>query len=251
MKVAFIMDPGNQDGSYGGAELTMKEFSLAAPEGVEFDKDDPDVFIVGNCTTVPADIIEKFEGKRVVRYWNDVDPHSDPELRAWFLENATNIFTSPLHLERFPFEVHGCPSLVPPPVDLEAFRPSRQVKRNTERKGAVAIGAYQNPGKGGQAITEWGRENEGIDVYGTGMYAPAGDYKGPIAYTDVPKTLWQYETFVHLPFALEPFGRAVVEAWAAGCELVVNKNVGALHWIQNEPEKLESAAEDFWKLVVG
>lgn len=243
------MDQGNQDGSVGGAELTMREFAQAAPDGVEvITEGEPDVFVVGNCVTIAPAIIEQFEGKRVVRYFNDVDPHSDPELRSWFLENATCVFTSPLHLERFPFEVDG-PLLVPPPVDLGAFRPTRQVKRNTERKGAVAIGAYQNAGKGGQAITEWGRENGGIDVYGTGGYIPAGDYHGPLDYRDIPKTLWRYKTFVHLPFALEPFGRAVVEAWAAGCELVVNKNVGALHWIQNEPEKLETAAADFWEIV--
>lgn len=250
MRVAFVMDRGNEDGTYGGAELTMREFAEAAPDDVEIVTDEPDAYIIGNCVTVPASIIDKLDGKRVIRYFNDVDPHSDPELRSWLLENATCVFTSPLHVERFPFEVRSS-FLVPPAVDLEAFRPSRQVRRNTEREGAVAIGAYQNPGKGGQAISEWGRENGGIDVYGTGRFIPAGDYKGPLAYADVPKTLWGYETFVHLPQATEPFGRAVVEAWAAGCELVVNRNIGALHWIENEPEALETAAEDFWSVVKG
>jgi glycosyltransferase involved in cell wall biosynthesis len=54
---------------------------------------------------------------------------------------------------------------------------------------------------------------------------------------------------VFLPSGLEPFCRTVAEAWAAGCEVVTNRLVGALHWIENEPEKLESAAADFWEVV--
>lgn len=249
MRVCFLADAGNLDGTLGGAELTMKEFRLAAPEDVEIVTHDADTYVVGNCTSYDRTLIEELEGKRVFRYFNDVDPHSDPELRSWFLDNATCIFTSPLHVERFPFEVAE-PIVVPPPVDLEAFKPTRQVRRNTERKGAVAIGAYQNPGKGGRALAEWARQND-LDIYGTGQFIPAANYIGLLAYTDVPKTLWRYKTFVHLPLDLEPFGRAVVEAWAAGCELVVNANIGAVHWIQNEPEKLTTAAEDFWGIVRG
>ena len=41
---------------------------------------------------------------------------------------------------------------------------------------------------------------------------------------------------------------AVVEAWASGCELIVNGNVGALHWL-SDVGALESAARDYWALV--
>ena len=250
VKVCFLADTGNLDGTLGGAELTMREFRLAAPEDVELvELPDAETVIVGNCTAFDRSLIEHLEGKRVVRYFNDVDPNSDPVLRQWFIDNATCLFTSPLHVKRFPYEVDG--ATVPPPIDLARFRPTRQVKKHTERKGAVAIGAYQNPGKGAMGLTEWARENGGLDVYGTGQFIPNANYLGPLDYTDVPKTLWQYETFVHLPTDLEPFGRAVVEAWAAGCQLVVNGNVGAVHWIQNEPEKLETAGEDFWRVVTG
>ena len=63
-----------------------------------------------------------------------------------------------------------------------------------------------------------------------------------------PEILGRYERFVFLPTTVEPFGRAVVEAWAAGCELIVNRNVGALHWLEN-PAGLRTAAADFWSLV--
>jgi hypothetical protein len=39
----------------------------------------------------------------------------------------------------------------------------------------------------------------------------------------MPALLAQYETFVFLPTVIEPFGRLVAEAWAAGCELVVER----------------------------
>ncbi len=249
MRVAFLYDAGNEDGTLGGAELTMREFALAAPDGVRLVTEEPDAYVVGNCTSFGPELIERLDGHRVIRYFNDVDPHSDSRLRRWLLKNAVCIFTSPLHAERFPHELQMDPVLVPPAVDLDAFRPTRQVDRNTERNGAVAIGAYQNAGKGGQALGEWAQHNGGLDIYGTGLYLPGVYHRGALDYTDVPKTLWRYETFVHLPSDLEPFGRAVVEAWAAGCELVVNGNVGAVHWIREEPEKLETAAEDFWSVV--
>lgn len=252
MRAAFVFDAGNLDGTLGGAELTMMGFRNEAPSSVELvnEPSEADVVIVGNCVTFDRGLIDSISHAEVVRYWNDVDPNSDPVLRQWLLDEARCIFTSPLHVSRFPYECRWDHFTIPPALDLARFRPSRQVKRNTERKGAVAIGAYQNPGKGAMGLTEWARENGGLDVYGTGQFIPNANYLGPLDYTDVPKTLWQYETFVHLPTDLEPFGRAVVEAWAAGCQLVVNGNVGAVHWIQNEPEKLETAGEDFWRVVL-
>jgi hypothetical protein len=42
----------------------------------------------------------------------------------------------------------------------------------------------------------------------------------------------------------------VAEAWAAGCAIVTNELVGAGYWIQENPEAIETAAEDFWKVVL-
>jgi glycosyltransferase involved in cell wall biosynthesis len=66
----------------------------------------------------------------------------------------------------------------------------------------------------------------------------------------MPALLARYETFVFLPTVIEPFGRLVAEAWAAGCRIVTNDLVGAKYWIQNDPDAIETAAEDFWKLVL-
>ena len=65
----------------------------------------------------------------------------------------------------------------------------------------------------------------------------------------MPDLLARYETFVYLPAQLEPFCRMVAEADAAGCAVVTNRLVGALHWLEHDRGALETAAHDFWKLV--
>jgi len=42
----------------------------------------------------------------------------------------------------------------------------------------------------------------------------------------------------------------VVEAHAAGCSIITNSLVGSRHWIREEPDKLETAGEDFWRVVL-
>jgi glycosyltransferase involved in cell wall biosynthesis len=103
-------------------------------------------------------------------------------------------------------------------------------------------------GKGVQLLAEY---PEPVDVYSSAPIASEGSVRYRGATEDVAKTLAQYERFVFLPTVIEPFGRAVVEAWAAGLEIITNRNVGALHWIRNDPEALETAAEDFWAYVTG
>lgn len=250
MKVAFVQD---DPGYIGGAELTMREFALAAPDGVDLvPLEESEAVVVGNCVGFDSDLIVALDGKRVVRYFNDQDPHSMPAVRDWLLENAECVFTSPLHAERFPWGIPGRFHIIPPPIDLDAFRPPRQATRNGGREGTVAIGVWQNEGKGQQLLLEWSEQNGSVDVYGSGAFTPHGpnlNVLGQLPPDRVAQTLWKYERFVHLPSVIEPFGRAVVEAWASGCDLVLNGLVGARHWIQEKPEKLTTAAEDFWRLV--
>jgi glycosyltransferase involved in cell wall biosynthesis len=254
VRVGWLSD----DSTYiGGAELTQAEFAATAPKGVGVVEVAPDqlevlrgcdVVCVFNSVTYPADTTRALTGKRVVRYWNDVAPHGNPDLTRWLVANADNVFTSPLHLERFPWINGTEPSthLIPPPVDLGPFREA--FKRQQERAGAVAVGPWMNPGKSPHLAAEWA-QNAGvpIDFYGAGPFAPLGSK--PLNYEQVPEVLARYETFVHLPSVLEPFGRTVVEAWAAGCQVVVNRLVGARWWIEENPDGLETAAQDFWTLV--
>jgi glycosyltransferase involved in cell wall biosynthesis len=135
--------------------------------------------------------------------------------------------------------------LVPPAIPLARYASSAKRPR-----GACWLGSGQHAGKGVLQACEWAQENEPIDFWGPVALAetPWARVKGPVPHDHVPTILRLYKRFVFLPTATEPFGRAVAEAWAAGCELIVNRNVGALHWLER-PEKIESAGEDFWRLV--
>jgi hypothetical protein len=67
----------------------------------------------------------------------------------------------------------------------------------------------------------------------------------------MPELLAGYRWLVHAMGrgGYEPFGRIVVEAWAAGCQLAVGEDTGALWWIENDPGALDDPAGRFWQHV--
>lgn len=81
------------------------------------------------------------------------------------------------------------------------------------------------------------------------MVKELGQYCGKVEPENVYKILGEYETFVFLPDDIEPYGRTVIEAWLAGCELVINGNVGAAWWIDHEPDAVERGSELFWEQI--
>jgi glycosyltransferase involved in cell wall biosynthesis len=137
--------------------------------------------------------------------------------------------------------------LIPPAIDLGRFEEAAS-RVNGDRRGAVCVASWRNVGKGQRNIMEWAAENGGVDIYGGGFLAPQGSREIP--YAQMPDLLAHYERFVFLPTVLEPFGRVVAEAWAAGCEVVTNRLVGAGYWLENEPEAIERAGERFWNVVL-
>jgi glycosyltransferase involved in cell wall biosynthesis len=255
MKVGWLVG----DPSYvGGAELTAAEFRLAAPEGVEVVNCPPggvvecDRYVAHNVYPYKLDDLHRLSSRPVIKYQHDTWPHGAQDVRRFLLKRAKMIFCSPLQKGRFPWPHKDEGVCIPPAVDLDRFKtPSRQVNR--QKEGAVAVAQWRNAGKGQQNVVEWSEKNGLLNVYGPGPFIPIGpniDYRGELQYTDIPRILWQYETFVHLPTSLEPFGRAVAEAHAAKCKLIVNNLVGARYWIEQEPDKIKTAAEDFWRVVL-
>lgn len=250
MKVGWLHDGGNADGTQGGAELTQAEFKAAAPDGVEI-VDCPtggvveglDRYVVHNCVTYRPEDVWPIEG-RAVKYLHDVWPHGDLSVKASLLKSAKLVCCSPLQRDRLGLSEAEA---IPPPVDLARFRAAAR-ENGSERRGAIAVGPWMNHGKAPHLAAEWAKGNGGLDFVGGGPLAPAGSFQVP--YESMPALFTKYRTFVHLPTVLEPFGRTVVEAWAAGCQIVTNRLVGARWWIEEQPEALETAAEDFWKLVL-
>lgn len=252
MNVAIAFDDGNRDGTQGGAELAMIAFAKQRPEEVQItDAEQAEVLIIGNCTSFEPDLAESFEG-RIIRFHHDLARHEDERLRQILEERAEHIFTSPLHVEQYEWE--GDYKLIPPTPDLGRFKPNRQRRRQGKREGVVSVGAWQAPNKGGHLVSRVAMEqNLTIHAYGFGPYPPAGEnieFHGEIDPTNLPAVLWSYEQFVYLPFAPEPFGRCVAEAYAAECDVLTNDLVGAKWWIENKPEALFTANDDFWKILL-
>jgi glycosyltransferase involved in cell wall biosynthesis len=124
------------------------------------------------------------------------------------------------------------------------------VERGEDRAGNVCVASWRNLGKAPQQAAAWGAENGGVEFFGEGQFGPPGAV--PVAYERMPELLARYETFVFLPTVLEPFGRLVAEAYAAGCEIVTNGLVGARQWIAQDPElhAVRTAAFDFWAALL-
>lgn len=260
MRVAWLAD---QHEPAGGAELTHAEFRAAAPAGVDVLDRPPgaleqlascDVACLHNTITYPPETVAALAGKPTLRYWHDLarpGTPADGALLRWAVEHATNVFTSPLHRERFAHTIAGETPLVPPAIALTRYT-SGAAKRKRPR-GACWLGSGQHAGKGLLQACEWAEANEPVDFWGHVALpeTPRVRVKGPVPPEHVPTILRLYERFVFLPTHTEPFGRAVAEAWASGCELVVNRNVGALHWLERDPDALTTAPGDFWRLVEG
>jgi hypothetical protein len=247
-RVGWLAD---EAGYVGGAELTTAEFRNAAPEGVEIVDCPPgsinrrlDAYVIQNCVLYDEHELSKLPADRpVFKYWHDVGPHLQPGVRDLLDQQAMHICCSPVQAEYM-----GLKALhIPPPVDLARFEEAA-AGVNGSRAGAVSVGQWRNYGKAPHRAAEWGAQHGGVDFYGTGVFAPRGSKE--VAYDDMPALLAQYRTFVHLPVVIEPFGRLIAEAWAAGCEVVTNNLVGAKWWITENPDGLYTAGEDFWKVVL-
>jgi hypothetical protein len=234
----------------GGAELTQQEFRAVCPAGVELVDCPPgqiaagcDRYIIHNHITYTLEDIKAATAAPAFRYWNDIGSWYDDEVRAWLDANTQPICCSPLQADYMGFEDA---ILIPPPIQLGLFYAAAE-RVNGNRSGAVSVGSWRNRGKGAHRAQQWADGNDDIDFYGGGTFAPPSSRE--IAYQGMPAVLARYRTFVYLPEVIEPFGRCVAEAWAAGCELVINGLVGAKYWIEQEPDKLATAARDFWEVV--
>jgi hypothetical protein len=245
-RVGWLADKA---GYVGGAELTTAEHRAAAPEGVEIVDCPPgavvkglDAYVIENCVLYTPKDLERTSGL-VVKYWHDVGPHVQPGVREWLDECALNVCCSPVQAEYMGLK----PRCIPPPLDLARFEQAA-AEVNGSRNGAVSVGQWRNYGKAPHRAAEWAEAHGGIDFFGTGVFAPRGSKE--VAYDDMPALLARYETFVHLPIVIEPFGRLVAEAHAAGCRVVTNNLVGALYWITEKPDALYTAGDDFWRTVL-
>lgn len=246
MKVGWLADAG---GIIGGAERTQAEFRRAAPDGVEIVDCPPgdvkpgcDVYAIHNCVMYRFKELEAIADKPIIKYWNDVGSWYSEEVRELLDAQARVICCSPLQAEYMDFPDA---ELIPPPVDLARFESAAAKARN--RAGTISVGSWRNVGKAPGRVLEWARGNGGVDFYGSGPFAPPDSRE--VAYAGMPGLLARYKRFVFLPAVIEPFGRCVAEAWASGCELIINDLVGAKYWLTENPDAIRTAGTDYWRVI--
>ena len=248
MRVGWLADTTDV---LGGAELTQAEFRAAAPEGVEVVDCPPngvvqglDRYVVQNCVKYTEADLQRINAS-TVKYWHDVGPHLQDGVRDWIALTAKQICCSPIQAEYMGL---GGALLIPPPVDLSRFEAAATQVNGNRQDRTCCIASWRNLGKGAVLAAEWADQHGGLDFYGGGQLAPPGAQEVP--YERMPALLASYVRFLFLPTVIEPFGRLVAEAWAAGCEVITNNLVGARYWIEERPEGMETAASDFWEAVL-
>lgn len=258
LRVGWLRDEWPQ---IGGAELSADARARAAPPEVEIvpcppKQVDPccDLYVVNQSVQYTLADVESFGDRPVFKVVPDWWEAGDPGLRRWLLSRAALVFfASPLHRDLFPWPVSAPTILCPAPLDLEPFRAA--ARRAGKRRGAVWVGQMTSPWKGYEEAVAWARRTRRrLDFYGRGPYAPKpGPYVrvfDEVPYEELPRLLARYRTLVFLPRRAQPFPRILVEAWAAGLELVTTEANGARWWIENAPGELSRGAERFWEAVL-
>jgi glycosyltransferase involved in cell wall biosynthesis len=236
----------------GGAELSDDAFLAGTPEGVEVvclppnkrPPDTIDAFVLNNCIFYGDPWMEVFKQRPIVKHIHDLWPFGSPYVRRWVLDNAALvIFNSPKQREIFQFPVGAPYTYVPPPVDVARFRAAAEA-HDGDRQGVIWLGRVE-VGKGIQNVVDWALRNDTpVD-----QLVPPCRYCGPVDYGDLPELLACYEKFIHLPVKADVCGRVAVEAWAAGCELILGGDVDAFEsWVK--VADFQNAVGIFWDKIL-
>jgi len=199
-----------------------------------------DLVIFSNCYEFPKPARQMImEEKPYVVYSHDSGRWMEVVKRSPnMMKNAqANIFLSPLHRDCFSKFLVGAKNilLVPPHIPVEFY------DRGAQRVNKIIFVGNIHEGKGICEIIQYAKDNPCMvfDFY----------YKRGVSYLIrqlkalnncnlvgyVPKEAIynnynKYKYFIHIPQHYESFGRAVGEAYLCGCEIIVNKRVGAVSY---------------------
>jgi hypothetical protein len=247
MNIGWLEDQAETLGYKGGAEIDADTLKETAPHEITImppGEVEPgmDAYVVGNCAHYTPEDVAVID-RPIVKVVNDAWTYGDPLVRDDLTQRAVlTIFRSPIHRRKFEYRLPGDTVLVPSQVDMPRFRAqAARPKQNRAVWCANVLGPQRVVGL--TIAYKWaGRKGISLDAYGHGTPL------GPVDYHDVPELLGGYRWYVHsMGKGYEPFGRATVEAWAAGCNLAVPPDTGALYWIHQRPKDLERCTTLFWQ----
>lgn len=174
----------------------------------------------------------------------------DPIMRRWVLENAALVtFNSPKQRELFRYAVDVPFDFVPLPIDIDSF----MVTTPVGREGTIFLGLIA-AAKGISYTVDWAMRNQHpIDFYGEILFRgnekliePPCTYCGGVDYERVPALLGRYNSFIFQPYEPDLYSRTVVEAYAAGCDLILEGDEQAL-WDWLDLDACRTAASTFWQ----
>ena len=257
MKVGWLVDYGLP---VAGMVLQVRAYEAAKPDWVELVRchpskrppDDIEAFVL-HGDLYPRRWIEVFQGKPLMAHRHGAWYGGDPILRRWVLDNANLVtFNSPKQKQLFRYTVRAKFRYIPTPVDVAKFRAAAEAYKG-ERSGTLYLGLLA-PIKGIPHTVDYAMcYDKPVDFYGAKLYPTSADvivppcrFCGPVPYEQVPDLLARYESFIFMPYDGDLYSRTVIEAWAAGCELILEGDLKAFYdWLDGD--KCQRAGEIFWE----
>ena len=272
----------------GGAQLTDKaHFIKGLQRGYDLLLDMPsaridvkskDPVLISNAVSFPIDLFkEMVVNKRpMIWFFHDYFPICKYRLfypmretckecylkERWLPILASAkllIWLSPLHRDSFLWlypELETIPyHISPSPVDGSTF-----CDLGLPRVGTLNIEGL-HPFKGRKNILQWAKDNPEEKLTCVGGNPDPNEalpsnvsVMGGLDYREMNFLMNQFRNFVHLPQSPSPFDRAPVEAYLAGCELIMNGLVGctSFPWFTSREEVREHcmrSPDRFWDAI--
>jgi len=182
------------------------------------------------------------------QFWGNVDG------AVWLSSKhrESYLFSMP-ELESYPY------ILMPSPIDITQF----DIKEEIKRVPNTVIGNNILPFKGAKEILKYCRAHQeytfnfiGAEPENISEFPSNVNFVGRVNHKDVPRLLMSHQYAIELPTTVQPFERFPCEAALAGCELIINDNVGcsSYPWFQDyEQMKKEvwTAPKKFWTFIEG
>jgi len=287
----FLLESGGgaeiSDGIIFAYGLTQLEhhIELMTPKNIQTENiESYDVVVVSNVTQFDKKILFNImsRAKQVVFYAHDYFDHCKwrlyknnretcrttcPRLRDFgrefwsYVDKA--VWLSPKHRESYLFsmpELESYPHLLmPSPIDITQF----DIKEKIKRIPNTVIGNNILPFKGAKEVLKYCRAHQeytfnfiGGEPENVSDFPSNVNFVGRVNHKDVPRLLMSHQYAIALPTTVQPFERFPIEAALAGCELIINDNVGcsSYPWFQDyEQMKKEvwTAPKKFWKFIEG
>jgi glycosyltransferase involved in cell wall biosynthesis len=170
-----------------------------------------------------------------------------------YSNSKVNIFVSPLHRDTV-INILSCVGMnrtmiARPMINTNDFS-NQKITRDIKYLYVGTISDY----KGYNNIKEkYGNTEDflfiGVNSTGRNIF---GNHIPYVQHNELPKYYNRAVNFVHLPNWIEPMGRTVIEAALCGCNLITNKNVGALSFPFDisDPKEIAKTGDLFWEELI-